>query len=176
MNTSRPTDNEYVPYFGRYIGLIQEPDFLAALNGQPAAYRTLLGKLQPEQGGYRYEPGKWSLRECLGHVIDTERVFAYRALAVSRNEQASLPSFEQDDWAKAAGHDGVSLAGLLDEFAAVRQSNIHLLQHMSKDAWERMGTVNQHPISTRGLVYILVGHAQHHLGVLKQRYGAVLSG
>ncbi|HEX7599124.1 MAG TPA: DinB family protein [Polyangia bacterium] len=174
MHVSRPAPNEYAPYFSRYISLIAEPDFAAMLGRQPAELRALLGKLSPEQAGFRYAPEKWSIRQVVGHVIDAERVFAYRALAIARGEAASLPSFDENSYAKQAGHDGYPLGELLDEFAQVRQSNLSLFQHMSQEDWERVGTVNQNRVSTRGLAYLLVGHAQHHAGILKERYGVVV--
>jgi hypothetical protein len=174
MQTSSPLSTEYASYFGRYIALVPEAHFVTVLNDQPAAFRALLGNLSPEQAGYRYAPGKWTVRQVVGHVIDTERVFAYRALCIARGESVSLPSFDENAYAELAGHDGCGLGELLDEFTLVRQANVALFAHMDAAAWGRTGTVNQNPISTRGLGYILVGHAQHHLGVLKERYGAVL--
>jgi hypothetical protein len=174
MQISSPLSTEYTSYFGRYISLVPEAHFVAVLNDQPATFRALVGKLAPEQAGYRYAPGKWSIRQVVGHVIDAERVFAYRALCIARGEAASLPSFDENQYADVAGHDGYGLGELLDEFAMVRHANVALFHHMDAAAWQRVGTVNQNPISTRGLAYILVGHAQHHLGVLKDRYGAVL--
>jgi hypothetical protein len=174
MHSSRPSPSEYAPYFGRYITLVAENDFVAVLGRQPADYRTLLGNLSNEQAGYRYAPEKWSIRQVVGHVIDAERIFAYRALCIARGETASLHGFDENAYAKQAGHDACPQGELLDEFAQVRQSNINLFEHMSNSAWERAGTVNQNAITTRGLGYILVGHAQHHLGILKERYGAVL--
>jgi hypothetical protein len=174
MQTSSPLSTEYTAYFGRYISLIPEAHFVATLNDQPAAYRELLGKLSPEHAGYRYAPGKWTVRQVVGHVIDAERVFAYRALCIARGETASLPSFDENQYADVAGHDGYGLGELLDELSMVRHANVALFQHMDATAWRRVGTVNQNAISTRGLAYILVGHAAHHLGVLRERYGAVL--
>lgn len=174
MHTSRPLSTEYTSYFGRYISLVPEAHFITALNDQPAAFRALLGKLAPEEAGYRYAPGKWTVRQVVGHVIDAERVFAYRALCIARGETASLPSFDENQYADVAGHDGYGIGELLDELAMVRHANVALFQHMDATAWQRVGTVNQNAISTRGLAYILVGHAEHHLGILKERYGAVL--
>lgn len=174
MYTSSPLSTEYSGYFGRYITLVPEAHFLTVLNDQPATFRELLGKLSPEQAGYRYAPGKWTVRQVVGHVVDAERVFAYRALCFARGEAASLPSFDENAYAELAGHDSYPLGELLDEFTMVRQANIALFQHMDAAGWRRMGTVNQNPISTRGFAYIMVGHAQHHLGILKERYGAVL--
>jgi len=174
MHLSSPPSTEYAPYFGRYISLIPEAHFITTLNDQPHELRELLGKLSAEQAGYRYAPGKWTVRQVLGHVIDAERVFAYRALCIARGETASLPSFDENQYADVAGHDGYVLGELLDEFQMVRQANVALFGHMDATAWQRVGTVNQHPISTRGLAYIVVGHAQHHGVVLRERYGAVL--
>lgn len=174
MQTSSPVAAEYAPYFGRYVALVPEAHFVTALNDQPDEYRSLLGELSPEQAGYRYAPGKWTVRQVVGHVIDAERVFAYRALCIARGETVSLPGFDENQYAEIAGHDGYVLGELLDELAEVRRANVALFQHMDADAWQRVGTVNQNRISTRSLAYILVGHAHHHLGILGERYQAVL--
>jgi hypothetical protein len=176
MHSSRPSATEYAPYFSRYIDLVAEADFVAVLAGQPAEYRALLGALSQEPAGFRYAPGKWSVREVVGHVIDAERVFGYRALCIARGENVSLPSFDENAYAAKAGHDGCALPELLEEFAHVRRSHIALFEHFDQAAWERIGTVNQNAISVRGLAYILTGHARHHAGILKQRYAAALGG
>jgi hypothetical protein len=172
MHTSRPSPTEYAPYFSRYIDLVGEANFAAVLEGQPAELRALLGKLSPQQAGFRYAPGKWSIREVVGHVIDAERVFGYRALCIARGESVSLPSFDENDYAAASGHDACSLSELLEEFVHVRRGHIALFGHLAPTAWERTGTVNQNAISVRGLAYIMTGHAQHHAGILKERYAA----
>jgi hypothetical protein len=172
MNSSRPLPTDYAPYFGRYINLVPESDFVAALAGQPAEYRALLGKLSPEQAGFRYAPEKWTIREVVGHVIDAERVFGYRALCIARGETVSLPSFDENGYAAASGHDACSLLELLEELVHVRRGHIALFEHLTKSAWERTGTVNQNAISVRSLAYIMTGHARHHVGVLKERYAA----
>jgi len=172
MHTSRPSPTEYAPYFSRYINLVREADFVAVLEGQPAELRALLGKLSPQQAGFRYAPGKWSIREVVGHVIDAERVFGYRALCIARGESVSLPSFDENDYAAASGHDACSLSELLEEFVHVRRGHIALFEHLTPTAWERTGTVNQNAISVRGLAYIMTGHAQHHAEILKERYAA----
>jgi hypothetical protein len=176
MHSSRPSATEYAAYFGRYIDLVAETDFIAALSRQPAEYRALLGALSQEQAGFRYTPGKWSVREVLGHVIDAERVFGYRALCIARGETASLPSFDENAYAANAGHDSCLLYELLEEFVHVRRGHIALFEHLGQAAWERTGTVNQNAISVRGLAYIMTGHARHHAGILKERYAAVLGG
>jgi hypothetical protein len=176
MHASRPTQTEYAPYFNRYIDLVAQADFVAVLAGQPSEYGALLGGLSHEQAGFRYAPGKWSIRQVLGHVIDAERVFGYRALCIARGETVSLPSFDENDYAEQAGHDGCSLVELLEEFGHVRRGHIALFGHLGQAAWERTGTVNQNAISVRGLAYIMTGHARHHAGILKERYAAALAG
>jgi hypothetical protein len=171
MHASSPAPSEYSPYFGRYISLIPEERFLTVLVGQPEDYREALGKLSPTQASYRYAPGKWSVGQVVGHVVDAERVFAYRALCIARGETASLPSFDENAYEAMAGHDRLDLGELLDEFATVRKANLALFRHMDEAAWLRTGTVNQNAISVRGLAYILVGHAEHHATILKERYG-----
>lgn len=176
MHSSSPTATEYAPYFSRYIDLVAEADFVSALTRQPAEYRVLLGALSHEQAGFRYAPGKWSIREVLGHVIDAERVFGYRALCIARGETVSLPSFDENLYAAESGHDGCSLHELLEEFTLVRRSHVALFEHLGQAAWERAGTANQNAISVRGLAYLMTGHAQHHARILKERYAVVLGG
>jgi len=172
MHSSKPSPNEFAPYFGRYISLVAEPEFASVLAGQPAEFRELLGKLSPERAGFRYAPGKWSIREVLGHVIDAERVFGYRALCIARGETVSLPSFDENNYAAHAGHDGCPLPELLEEFVHVRRGHLALFGHFTQAAWERAGTVNQNAISARGLAYIMTGHARHHAEILRERYAA----
>ena len=176
MHASRPSDTEYAPYFSRYIDLVAEAEFAAVLAGQPAEYGALLGGLSQKQAGFRYAPEKWSIREVLGHVIDAERVFGYRALCIARGETVSLPSFDENAYAAKAGHDACALLELLEELGHVRRGHIALFAHLGQSAWERTGTVNQNPISVRGLAYIMTGHARHHAKILKERYAAVLGG
>jgi hypothetical protein len=176
MHSSRPATTEYAPYFNRYIDLVSEADFVAVLARQPAEYAALLGALSQQQASFRYAPGKWSVREVVGHVVDAERVFGYRALCIARGESVSLPSFDENAYAAKAGHDGCPLHELLEELAHVRRGHIALFEHLDQAAWERTGTVNQNAISVRGLAYIMTGHAQHHAGILKERYAVLLGG
>ena len=176
MYVSRPLPTEYAPYFNRYIDLVAESDFSKVLAEQPAEYQALLGNLSTDQAGFRYANGKWTIREVLGHVIDTERVFGYRALCIARGESASLHSFDQDAYAAKSGHDRYALPDLLEEFGHVRRGHLALFRHLDQAAWERAGTVNQNAITVRSLAYMIAGHARHHVGILKDRYAAVLGG
>ena len=106
----------------------------------------------------------------LGHVIDCERIFGYRALCLARGESQSLPGFEQDDYAAVAGHDAVPLSELVEEFASLRASHVHMFAHFDEPAWTRIGLVNGHPTSARAMAFVIVGHARHHVNILRERY------
>jgi hypothetical protein len=117
-----------------------------------------------------YAPGKWTIKEVIGHLADTERVMQYRALGVGRGDTASFPPFEQDDYARTSGHGARTWASLLDEFKCVRGSTIHLFRHLDETALDRVGVVNQQPTTARALGYVILGHERHHLALLKERY------
>ncbi len=171
MRIDRPAPGEYNPYFQRYVSRVLEEDVLPVLEAQRADLRGALASVPEERGGYRYAPDKWSVRQLLGHVIDTERIFAYRALCIARGETAALPGFEQDDYVAAAGHDRWRLAELLEDFDAVRRSNVAMLAHLDAAAIRRIGTASDHPTSVRAIAFIMAGHLRHHLGVLAEKYG-----
>jgi hypothetical protein len=166
----RPRPGEYAPAFERYVSRVAESDVMAALARQkeelPAAFATVRGEAER----YRYAAGKWSVREVVGHVIDTERVMGYRAVCVARGETASLPGFDENAYAAHATFDDYPLGDLLDEFVEVRQGHLSLFRHLSTEAWLRTGTANQSPISVRALAFVIVGHARHHLAVFEQNY------
>ena len=171
MKNIRPRPDEYDRAFERYVSRVPETDVLAALERQPAEVAAAFAAVSPERETFRYAPGKWTIREVVGHVLDAERVFGYRALAISRGDRASLPGFDEDDYAKTAGHGGRTLASLLDEMAGVRAGHVCLLRHLDDDAWGRVGTANSLPITPRAIAYILVGHVRHHMAVLAEKYG-----
>ncbi|MGH9762582.1 MAG: DinB family protein, partial [Blastocatellia bacterium] len=130
---------------------------------------TLRGVSENDSLG-RYEPGKWSLREVVGHMIDTERVFAYRALCFARNEKAALPGFEQDDYAAAGGFDRIPWASLLSEFELLRGSNVFMFRGLAHDAWSHTGIASDNPITVRALAYNIAGHELHHMKIVRERY------
>ena len=171
MRIDRPAAGEYAPYFERYVGRVPEADALPVLERQRAEVRAAFEGLPEVRGGYRYAPGKWSIRELLGHVTDTERIFAYRALCIARGETAPLPGFEQDPYVANAGHDRWTLAELLEDFDAVRKTNLAMISHLDEAAVRRVGTSSGHATSVRAIAYILAGHVRHHLGVLAEKYG-----
>lgn len=167
----RPEPAEYAADFQRYVSRVPEVDILAALELQAGEVREALARVPGGREGYRYEPGKWSIREVVGHFLDAERVFGCRALCIARGDTTSLPGFDEGEYAKKAGHDRVPLASLLAEFESLRESHELMLTHLEPAAWNRIGTANGHPVSARALAYIMVGHVRHHLAVLESRYG-----
>jgi len=166
----RPTSAEYAQPFERYVSLVQDSDVLAALARQTAELAEALSGVAGEAERFRYADGKWSIREVLGHVIDTERVFGYRALCIARGERASLPGFDENAYQANASFDDCPLRELLREFEQVREGHLSLFRRLSGEAWLRSGVANSKPASVRALAFIMVGHVRHHLGVLRERY------
>jgi hypothetical protein len=126
--------------------------------------------LSEEQGNSRYEPGKWSIKELVGHINDAERIFGYRALRIARGDQTPLPGFEQDDFIAGANFDACTLADLTTEFELIRRSNLAMFKQLGDEAWVRRGTASDNTISVRALAYIIAGHEVHHLNILRSRY------
>jgi uncharacterized damage-inducible protein DinB len=168
--TTKPAAGEFAPYYGKYISLVEGDDILRALEEQNGATLGVLRSRTEAQGNYRYEPGKWSIKEVVGHLIDTERIFAYRALRIARDDKTPLPGFEQDDYVASADFDASQLADLAAQFALVRQSNLAMFRQFSDEAWLRRGTASENPVTVRALAYIIAGHELHHLRLLRSRY------
>jgi len=167
---SRPTETEYAPDYQSYVAHVTEDDILPAMRSQIDAVDVLLDRVAPERETYAYAEGKWTIRQIVGHLIDGERVFGYRALCIARGETQDLPGFDQDEYMPNAPYEHVELEDLLSEFRLVRLSNIAMLRTLDETAWTRIGMANGAPVSVRALVYIMVGHVRHHLGVLRERY------
>lgn len=170
FTVGRPNVSEYAPYQEEYIKLVQGEDILKILSAQIDSTLWYLRTLSDTHGDFRYAPGKWSVKEVVGHMIDTERVFAYRALSISRLDKASLPGFEQDDWVRAAGSGNQPLAELASEFECVRRSNLYFFQHLEHDAWMRCGVAAGREFTVRAMAYIIAGHELHHVRILQTRY------
>jgi uncharacterized damage-inducible protein DinB len=166
----RPDETEYAPYYGKYIGRVPEGDILAQLASQLAETLALLRGLTPGQAGHRYAPGKWSIKQVVGHMIDTERIFAYRALRFARNDQTPLPGFEQDDYMAAARFDERALGDLTDELALVRRSSLALFRPLDESAWQRRGVASGVTMSVRALAWAMAGHEIHHREILVTKY------
>jgi uncharacterized damage-inducible protein DinB len=166
----KPDESEYLPYYGRYIALVSEGDVVATLEAQMRDTNALVTGLPASTSTYRYAPGKWSVNEMLGHVIDSERIFAARALRFARSDATPLPGFEQDDYVRNASFDSYPLHELAAELESVRRSTIFLFRHLSEEAWIRSGIANNAKVTVRALAYIIAGHELHHRGILKTRY------
>lgn len=170
MHTRRPDSTEYDAYYTDYVAKVESDQVLEVLEAQLGETRELLGGLDDSVGDRRYAPGKWSLKELLGHLIDSERVFAYRALAIARGDRASLPGMDQDDYVAGGGFDRLPLEALLNEFEHVRRSSLALFSGLADDAWGRSGIANGVSVTVRALAFIIAGHQAHHLGVVRERY------
>jgi hypothetical protein len=166
----RPNSNEYAPYYEKYVSLVAPGDITATLNQQLGSTLDLLRSIDESRAGERYAPGKWSIKELVGHLIDTERIFSYRVLRFARNDKTPLSGFEQDDYVREANFDDQLLSDLAAEFEYVRRSNIQLFKSLSEDAWSRRGTANDVEVSVRALAFIMAGHEAHHVQILKTRY------
>lgn len=166
----RPESNEYAPYYAKYVSLVPEGDVVATLGEQLDETLALLRSIPEERAGDRYEEGKWSVKELIGHVIDTERIFTYRALRFARNDATPLQGFEQDDYVPVSGHDARTLSSLADELEHVRRATIALFAGLDAEAWTRGGVASNAEVTVRALAYITAGHERHHLAILRSRY------
>lgn len=167
---ARPPAAEFDPYYARYIERVDHDDVLEALSKQRDEIVDFLGGLDPEIGEFRYQPGKWSLKQVVCHLLDTERIFVVRALCVARGEVQPLPGFDENAYAEQAGAARRTIDELTREFELVRNSSITLFESLDDEAWMRTGTANDAAISVRAIAWIVAGHAAHHLNVLRDRY------
>ena len=167
---SRPAATEYAPYYQKYVGLVPEGDILDLLEQQLGDTVHLLGSVSEERAAHRYAEGKWSVKEVVGHMVDTERVFAYRALCFARGDAGPLPGFEQDDFVAHGGFDARALRDLVGEFVHVRRANLHMLRGLSPEAWARDGVASNARVTVRALPYIIAGHERHHVELLRAKY------
>lgn len=171
LSLPRPGPEESAPFYHGYIAKVPGEHIGAYLADQPQAIERLLGSLDDAAGRSRYAPGKWSVKEVLGHLCDAERIFAYRLLRIARADETPLPGFDENAYVPPGEFDARPLPDLLRELRAVRASTIELVEGLPRAAWERRGQASGKSISTRALAYIIVGHMTHHLGVLRERYG-----
>jgi hypothetical protein len=167
---NRPDPSEYDPYYEGYISLVADTDISSTLAAQPAELRKAFGELGEERGSFAYNEGKWTIKQLLGHVIDGERMFAYRVLRISRGDKTPIEGFEQDGYIENAHSNERSFADLLDEFELLRVANVLMFNNMTDTDWQRSGTANNVEITVRALAYIMAGHVVHHVNVLNERY------
>ncbi len=166
----RPKQGDYSPYYEDYIKLVEGNDPVNIMEKQLTETPKFFGAIPEAKGNYSYAEGKWTIKEILGHIIDTERVFAYRVMCIARGEKQSLPGFEQEDWVKASNFAKRKLIDLIDEYKKLREANLAMLKSLDEEAIGRKGIANNKNITVNALFYIIPGHEKHHLNILKERY------
>ena len=167
---ARPEAGEYNPYYDRYISLVSGTDILGTLDAQRRQTLLLLSGRDDADGSFRYAPDKWSAKEVLGHVCDSERIFAYRALRISRGDQTPIEGFEQDDYVKNGPFAKMPMEEIVEDYIAVRRATLTLFRNLDESAWTRRGVANKNDISVRALAYVIAGHELHHRGILEEKY------
>ena len=170
VKIERPATDEYAPYFQRYIDQVPAGDVLELLGRQVEETATLLAGVSERDAGFRYAEGKWSIRDVVGHVADTERIFVYRALCFARGERAMLPGFEENDYVANAKFGGRSLADLVAELRTVRAATLGFFAGLDPEELLRRGSANHRPYTVRSIAYITAGHERHHVKILTERY------
>jgi len=169
--TGRPEPDEYREFYHTYVSKVSDGDILDTLERQIVDSVGLLERVAPDREAFAYQPGKWTIRESVGHVIDAERVFAQRALWFARGAPAPLPGFDQDEWVPASGASGRRLPALLAEWRAVRASTLHLFAGLTPESWGHSGVASGGSFSVRSLAWIIAGHEAHHHCLFIDRYG-----
>jgi hypothetical protein len=168
---ARPEFPDPAPFYKKYIDLIPENDVILALENQKKRLYHLLNNIHSSKLTYAYAPGKWTVAQVLQHCMDAERIFAYRALRIARGDKTPLPGWEENDFAAVANVDHRNLPGLIEEIFTIRKSSTMLLESFSEDCWARTGTANNDPIDVLTISFLIVGHMQHHMEILWERYG-----
>ena len=166
----RPETTEFAPYYNTYISLVEDDNVIPALKAQSAELRAVFSAVPEEKGAFAYATGKWTIKEVLSHLIDGERMFAYRILRISRGDTTPIEGFEQDGYIENSNANNRSFAELLQEFNLQRQSNLLMLNNIGDKGSRRMGTASDKAVSVRALTYIMAGHVQHHMSILHERY------
>lgn len=166
----RPNTNEYAPYYEPYLKLVPDGDILDILTLEEKETVAMLKDLTNEQAEFRYDSGKWSIKEVIGHLVDTERIMGYRLLSIARGETAPIPGFDERAYVEQALFDQMALEELLNQFSISRQSTVLLLKSLHKEAWLRRGKANGFEVTPRAIAFIIAGHERHHRQVIKERY------
>ena len=165
----RPAKNDYASYYETYISKVDD-DVLSQLENQLKETQSFLATIPKEKENYCYAEGKWTIKEVVGHIIDTERVMAYRALCISRGEKQSLPGFDQDDYIKTSDFNKRKLSDLAEELMLVRRSNLLMFKSFDENKLLKRGLANNKEVTVLALMFICAGHEKHHMNILKERY------
>lgn len=166
----RPSQGDYSTYYETYIKLIEGDDILRILNDQSKKTQDILNSFSEHKGNYRYADGKWTVKEIVGHLMDSERVFAYRAMCIARGEKKSLPGFEQDDYVKEGNFNRRELFDLNYEFRLLRESNLLLFRSFTPEMLKLKGFANETSVTVLAILFIIAGHEKHHMKVLREKY------
>ena len=176
VTISRPAETEYAPYFSAYVSRVPPGDLIETLRSQIGETMNAFGSLSDADAEYRYAEGKWSSKEVIGHMSDVERIMAYRALAIARGEQQSLPGFDENAYVERAKFGARTCKDLLEELRAVREATIRFFSGLDAEELQRRGKANNKEFSVRALAYIIAGHERHHLTIFRERYLPGLNG
>ncbi len=166
----RPVVGDYAPFYQNYIDQVPVGNLLEILTENTQRFVTKLQEISNTQWDYSYQAGKWTVKEIIVHIIDTERIMSYRALRVARGDATPLPGFEQDDYVQNMNISHRQPSSIIQEFNAVRASTTTLFENMESNVWNNRGVASGHPITVNALAYIIIGHVYHHLQVLKEKY------
>ena len=169
--STRPGATEHVAYYGKYTALVPDGSIVETLRTQAAETAALLASVPAAKEEFRYAEGKWSVKEVVGHMADGERVFAYRALRFSRGDETPLASFDENTYVPAGAFGARTLKSLAEEFSAIRESTVRLLDGLDEQAMARSGEAAENRITVRALAWIIAGHERHHVAILRDRYG-----
>jgi uncharacterized damage-inducible protein DinB len=167
---TRPEEGEYNPYYSTYIDKVKGNDILMTLEVQLESTTEFIRRFDYDKQDYRYAENKWTPKEVFLHILDAERVFAYRALRVARGDETPLPGFDQDQYVPESNAGSRSLESIAEEYEAVRNASLQLFRYLTSEQLQRRGIANNSPISARALAFIIAGHENHHLEVLRERY------
>jgi hypothetical protein len=170
IKITAPLPEEYPEHFDQYIKKVTGDDLLKSLVEIHQQTKDVLKNVPEEKLNYRYAPGKWTIKEIIGHIADAERVFAYRALSFARKDKTGLPPFEENDWALASNAQQRDFAEIMDELDSVREATVTLFKSFDDEIILRKGMANKLEISVKALGYSIAGHELHHIGVIKERY------
>ena len=166
----RPSPGDYSTYYDSYIKLIEGDDILKILNEQSKSTQDILNSFSEHRGNYRYADGKWTVKEVIGHLLDTERIFAYRALCIARGEKKSLPGFNQDDYVSEGNFNRREIFEITYEYRLLRESNLLLFRSFTPEMLKLKGFANESSVSVLAILFIIAGHEKHHMNVLKEKY------
>lgn len=167
---TKPHPSEYSTFNATYVNAVGDQPVLDLLTDAKKSTHVMFSNIPAHKEEYAYEEGKWTIKEVVQHMIDTERVFQYRLIAFARGERQALPGFDQDDYAKLAFANDRILDDLANEFRTVRESTLYIINNLKPEVLDFTGTASNNPITVRAVIYVIAGHEQHHLRILRERY------